>query len=218
MNLAKVAAISALVVLPVVALAASAPVEGLIDSVLKCSVIGDGDGRLACYDSLIPSFRAAKAGVPPAPAAPPPMAAASPPPVAPPAAAPPAATPPAPPPDNRSWYDPGRMFGTDPQKAQTTPGQFGSDNLPAPPPKPGEAPEELDSITATVTDYAFNPVGKVIVFLDNGQIWKQLPSDDTKIRFSKTGTNVVTIERGMMGSYQLSLNGQTMEMKVKRIK
>ncbi len=81
-----------------------------------------------------------------------------------------------------------------------------------------KAPEALESITATVTDYSFNPYDKFVVFLDNGQIWKQLESDTgVKARFAKGGKNTVVISRGLIGSYNMNINdGPT--YKVKRVK
>jgi hypothetical protein len=178
----------------------------------KCAAIADSMARLACYDALSPTLKAAQS-------APPPVVAATPPPAG---TAPAAVAPPA---DNRPWYDPGRIFGVSPRE-QTTPQQFGGENLQAPPPPPGTPqtaantpPPALDSITATVTDYSFNPYDKFVVFLDNGQIWKQLESDSGgKARFLKGEKNTVTISRGFIGSYNLTVNDSDAVFKVTRVK
>ena len=124
--------------------------------------------------------------------------------------------------DNRAWYDPSRIFGVSPQ-AQTTPQQFGSENLAAPPPPPGQhasaaPPPPLDSITATVSDYSFNPYGKFMVVLENGQIWRQLQGDSGTAHFNKGEKNTVVIERGMLGSYNLTINDSVKTYKVERLK
>jgi hypothetical protein len=158
----------------------------------RCLAMGDAQARLACYDDLARS-------------------------VAPPlthVAAPVAPTPPvvAPPP-------PQATFGQPDQATQTTPEQFGSESLPRQEaPKP-EAPKEIDSIAATVTEYAKNPFGKFIVFLDNGQVWRQLQGDSGEARFNrKPSDNKVRIERGLLGSYTLLLNDSAKTFKVERIK
>lgn len=197
MNLSKFACTAALVILP--AAAGAGPREDLIDGMAKCTVIVDNTARLACYDALNPQLKAAQA-------------------------APPAPTPP-PAGDERAWYDPGRIFGASPS-AQTTPQQFGGEYLtqPAPPPpKPGEAappprPQALDSITAKVTDYAYNPLGRVVVFLENGQVWRQLEGDTDKVYFHKSQANAVEIARGAFGSYNMVVNGSGSSVKVRRIK
>lgn len=196
MNVAKAAVLAAAVLLPGVA--AADPRQDLIDGMAKCAAVADNTARLACYDALNPILHAAEA---------------APPPVAPPA--PPAATAQ----NERPWYD---LFGVSPSH-QTTPETFGSEGLPAPPPPPGtppaeKPPEALESITATVTDYSFNPYDKFVVFLDNGQIWKQLSSDTgIKARFAKGGKNTVVISRGLIGSYNMNINdGPT--YKVTRVK
>jgi hypothetical protein len=161
--------------------------------------VADNTARLACYDALTPQLKAVQAQ--PAAAPPPPPAQAA---------------------DNRAWYDPDRIFGTSPQQ-QTRPEQFGGENLAPPPPKPGEAapppqPEAIDSITAKVTDFAMNPFGRFVVFLDNGQIWKQVEGDSDQAHFRKNGGETVVISRGLLGSYNLVINDAGAAYKVKRVK
>ncbi len=81
-----------------------------------------------------------------------------------------------------------------------------------------QPPPELDSITATVQDYSFNPYGKFIVVLDNGQIWQQLESDSDIAHFMKSQKNTVTISRGFIGSYNLVVNDSSVLFKVRRLK
>ena len=198
MNKAIVAVLAA-VLLPGVAAAGPDPRQELIDGMAKCAAVADNTARLACYDALNPTLHAAQAAPPP----------------------PAAVAPPAQQADNgRPWYD---VFGVTPSR-QTTPQTFGSEGLQAPPPPPGTPPSErppeaLDSITATVTDYSFNPYGRFVVFLDNGQIWKQIESDSggVKARFDKGGKNTIVISRGLIGSYNANINdGPT--YKVTRVK
>lgn len=171
---------------------------GVRDEVLKamdqCSVISDKDQRLACFDALSVQVKQAIAEGP--------------------MTGPPTAE------QQKSWFgfDFGNLFGGPNQ--QTTPQQFGSENLPAPPPKPGEpAPEgPIDSITAKVTDYALNPFGKFVVFLESGQIWKQIGGEADIATFNKGGENTVMISRGALGSYNMQINGSNKVFKVKRIK
>jgi len=195
MNLLKCGWIVALTLVPAASLAG--PREDIVDGMAKCAAIADNSARLACFDALVPQVKAAQA--------------------APPETAPPA--------DTRAWYDPSRIFGISPSQ-QTTPEQFGSENLTAPtppPPKPGEPappapPQALDSITAKVTDYALNPFGRITVFLDNGQIWRQLDGDTDHAHMHGGGGNTVEISRGMLGSYDMVINGVGVALKVQRIK
>lgn len=204
------------------------PRQDLVDGMARCAVVNDSVDRLACYDALYPQLKAAQApapfvavGAPPAaaPAAP----SMAPPPASMPAAAPPAVATAAPPPaDNRPWYDPGRILGVSPNQ-QTTPEQFGGENLLPPKPAPGEVavnqpPAALDSISTTVRDWSFNPYDKFMVVLDNGQIWQQIESDSGKARFIKGAKNTVVISRGFIGSYNMSINDSGAIFKVKRLK
>jgi hypothetical protein len=193
MKLSKALFVALILMSPVAANAG--PNEDLVAGMAKCAAVTDNSARLACYDALAPQVKAAQAQ-PPAPAV-----------------------------DNRAWYDPSRIFGTSPSQ-QTRPEQFGGENLappPPPPPKAGEAPpppepEAIASITAKVTDFAFNPFGRFVVFLDNGQIWQQIEGDTDQAHFRKNGGDTVTISRGMLGSYNLRVNDTGLAFKVRRIK
>jgi len=201
MNIARVAAFAAILIIPCAA--GAGPRDDLVDGMAKCGALADNAARLACYDALNPTVKAAQSEP------------------APPAAAP---APPAAPEDTRAWYDPSRIFGVSPVQ-QTEPEQFGGEALNAPPLPPGTPatpqntpPPALDSITATVTDYAFDPYDKFVVFLDNGQVWKQLESDTgVKARFVKGGKNTVVISRGFIGSYNITINDGP-SYKVRRVK
>jgi hypothetical protein len=194
MNLRAPAAFAAFVLLlPITAQA------GVRDDVLsamdQCATITDKDKRLACFDSLSVQVKQAIAEGP--------------------------ATGPMTAEQQKSWFgfDFGNLFGSSPQQ-QDTPDKFGSENLPAPPPKPGEPPREgpIDSITAKVTDYALNPFGKFVVFLDSGQVWKQIGGEADIANFKKGGSNTVLISRGLLGSYNMQINDSNKVFKVKRIK
>lgn len=185
--------------------ALSADRTQVLEAFGKCAGLADDKARLACYDGLAPQVKDALSAPSPA------VASAQP-------AGPPTEE------QQKSWFgfDIGNIFGTAPAQ-QTTPQQFGSDKLPAPPPPPpGTAPAqppEVDSISAGVTDYALNPFGKFIVFLDNGQVWKQIEGDSDHALFRKDPKdNKVTISRGFVGSYNLTLNDGNKIFKVTRVK
>lgn len=205
----------------------SAPVEAgespnaLLQALAGCAAEADGPARLACYDRLAPQVKDALANpAPPAVAsAPPAPASVQSPAVA--AAQPPAAAPPRSPTkeEQKSWFGFGNLFGSS-QETQTKPEQFGEERTVA---KQQEAevnkPNEIDSITAKLTEYAMTPVGKFIVFLDNGQVWRELPSEDSNVLFKHDmAKNTVEIERGLLGSYILHLNGSLRGYKVVRVK
>ena len=103
---------------------------------------------------------------------------------------------------------------------QTTPEEFGSETVAAPTPAPEAArPKEVDEIQARVTDYATTSLGKVIVFLDNGQVWRQMESDPSTLRLRQNPSdNTVVIKRGAFGSYSLIANKHGALIKVQRTK
>jgi len=161
----------------------------------QCAALADEHQRLGCFDQLGPQVKAALARMGTNPG-------------------PPTAQ------EQKNWFgfDLGGLFGSAPAQ-QTTPEKFGSEALPAPPPVPGEAPppEAIDHITAKVTDFSYTPFGKFIIFLDNGQVWRQVEGDSDKAEFERSG-NTVTIERAVLGSYSLMINSSSKTYKVKRVK
>jgi len=191
--------------LGLLALAAPPAIAGTRDDVLeamgKCATLTDDKARLSCYDAVAPRLRDALA-TPPATLDHKPTAD-----------------------EQKSWFgfDIGSWFGNNnpPPQGQTTPQQFGADRLPPPPPPATGAsaaappqPEEIDSITAAVTEYSFNAFGKFIVFLDNGQVWKETEADRANFHAGDS----VTIERGAFGSYNLHINDNNKVYKVTRVK
>lgn len=73
--------------------------------------------------------------------------------------------------------------------------------------------KEIDRIEARVTEVLLLATGKVIIILDNGQVWKQ--KDRSKLRLS--GDEQVIIRRASFGSFLLTKVGSKTPMRVKRI-
>jgi hypothetical protein len=182
---------------PLPAIAAPAA-QDILEAEGRCAAQTDDHARLACYDALAPRVKDALA--------------------APPAALPGNRQPTAE--EERSWFgfDLGNLFGAAPDQ-QTTPAQFGSDRLPQAHAQEEVAATAVDSISAGVTDVAYTPFGKFIVFLDNGQVWRQIEGDSDHAVFQKPAKkNKVMIDRGMIGSYNLRINDSERTYKVTRVK
>ena len=63
------------------------------------------------------------------------------------------------------------------------------------------------------------PHGKFIVFLDNGQVWRQQEADTGSAHFNeKPGDNKVEISRGWLGSYTAVAQRRQQEFRVNRVK
>ena len=184
-----------------IALTISTPVwaqsqEDVLEAIGKCASVADDKARLACYDAAAPHVKQALAKPPETLGREPTKE------------------------EQQSWFgfNLSGLFGSSPEQ-QTTPQQFGSDKLPETHAKEEAASQAVESITSGVTEYAYNPFGKFIVFLDNGQIWKQEEGDSDHALFRKKATdNKVTISRGALGSYNLSINDSDKVYKAVRIK
>jgi hypothetical protein len=84
-------------------------------------------------------------------------------------------------------------------------------------PLPSPAPDH-GKLTAAISHFSLAPNGRFIVVLDNGQIWRQLDSDDGAAQFKQHGGNVAQISKGFWGSYDLKLNNSNIVYKVTRTK
>ena len=104
-------------------------------------------------------------------------------------------------------------------------------NLPAraaaPPPAPELGQEELrgrvasavpDRATSEITNFQKDATGRFTVWLNNGQVWRQVAGDTTAAQYHPGRTHSVTISRGTLGSYDLTFNDRSAAFKVQRVR
>jgi hypothetical protein len=72
--------------------------------------------------------------------------------------------------------------------------------------------ERIDSLSATVTKLQQYSYGKVLITLDNGQLWKQIDTSNLRLRAG----DAVVIERAALGSFMLKKQGSKRSMRVSR--
>jgi hypothetical protein len=169
--------------------------EDLLDAIAKCSSIADDKTRLGCFDAAAPHVREVLNVPPPVLSGPPTKE------------------------EEKSWFgfNLDGLFSSGPA-AQTTPQQFGAETTPQVEQKMERSSQEVDSISAGVTDYSFTYDKKFIVFLDNGQVWREAGDPDIAHFRHVPTDNKVTIERGLLGSYNMSINDGNQTFKVTRVK
>ena len=168
--------------------------DDVLEAMGRCAAIADGQARLACYDRIAPRLKDALATPPTILDHEPTKE------------------------EQQSWFgfDIGELFGGG-SSTPTTPEQFGKERTAEQ--QAIREREEIDSISAGVTDVSFTPFGQFIVFLDNGQVWRQLQGEAERAHFkSNTKENKVMISRGAIGSYNLQLNDSVKFYKVTRVK
>jgi len=73
---------------------------------------------------------------------------------------------------------------------------------------------ELDAIQSAVIRVERDPYDRLVFWLKNEQVWKQM--DDKHFRLP-SGEPVVVIGHGALGSYHLSLQGESRWIRVRRI-
>lgn len=73
----------------------------------------------------------------------------------------------------------------------------------------------VESVESTVTEVLRDNLGKVVVILENGQMWRQV--DGNAMPMIRTGT-AVTIKRGAMGSYRMTPEKTSRTVQVMRMR
>ena len=81
-----------------------------------------------------------------------------------------------------------------------------------------KGPEKLAQITAKVASVRYNFFHIFTVTLDNGQVWRQMDSDSSIARFKTDKPEVVTISRGFLDSFHLTIQGRWGTYTVTRLK
>jgi len=92
---------------------------------------------------------------------------------------------------------------------------FGASRLPK---TESTGAKDLSSIRSVITDYAHTPIGRIIIFLENGQVWRQIDGDTKRLRLRKGKSYTAEIEKGVLGSFDLAVDGIDGFVKVTRIK
>ncbi|GAC32960.1 hypothetical protein [Paraglaciecola polaris] len=77
-----------------------------------------------------------------------------------------------------------------------------------------EPEDKVQKVSTSVTDASKDPYGKLIVTLENGQVWRQTSNSTLRI---KTGDQIY-VEEGMLGAYFLSKESSNKRIRVKRSK
>ncbi|HZS70151.1 MAG TPA: hypothetical protein VFA72_23835 [Burkholderiales bacterium] len=104
-------------------------------------------------------------------------------------------------------YDAAAAQGRDALKPQ--PADFG---------KPAPRVPEPAQITASLRQFWKTSRGLAVFVLDNGQTWRQLEADGSTILEPAPGTAPkVTIDHGLLDSYNLTIEGRNGLIKVRRI-
>jgi hypothetical protein len=180
--------------------AATAAADTLYDELVVCRSLPD-DARLICYDAAVDRSRQGATGRPPAPSQAAPAATAT----AASAAVVDSPAPsttvdsPAPAAADGGSISQEDLFGKNQAEVQQTVEE-------------ATGSERIESLDGTVTRLQKSGYDKVVITLDNGQVWKQVDSSSLRLRVGDT----IEIERASMGSYMLQKKGSKRTMRVSR--
>ncbi len=92
---------------------------------------------------------------------------------------------------------------------------FGANDLPADDSE-DRAEEDLDEVTLPVERYRFANTGKLVLFLENGQVWRQ--KDGPRIHVGKKGIETVRLRKGWVGSHFMQVNGTGRQYRAERLR
>jgi hypothetical protein len=112
---------------------------------------------------------------------------------------------------------PGPAIPSQGRAAERGVARFGDDNLAAA--RPRASARTPRKLVARAQDVSFSKSGYFTIELDNGQWWRQIDGDTNYARFrTPANRNIVTIEHGFLGSYNLHIQGLSQVYKVDRIR
>jgi hypothetical protein len=97
-----------------------------------------------------------------------------------------------------------------------TPEEFGAENVPELRAKAEE--KRLKSIAFKATKITTNSRNVVTIYLENGQVWRQLSSDSSVFYPKKDKEYQIEIKRGALANYMASIDGFSRPLRVERIK
>ncbi|SRR6266404_1608084 len=84
--------------------------------------------------------------------------------------------------------------------------------------RPAPTSPQLAQLSANVREFWKTSRGLAVFVLDNGQTWRQIEADGTPLLEPLAGTTFkVTIEPGLLNSYNLMIEGRNGLIKVRRI-
>lgn len=174
--------------------AASAQSPDLLQSLSECREINKGKKRLKCFDKAMLQLDAAGAAVALNNSAA--------------GAAPDAAL-------SGVKTQPQRTAET----ATYTDDDFAREDLPVERKKQRKKQDQNKTLNATAVEVARNKLGRYVIILENGQVWRQIKADTSKLLVPRNlADSPVIIKRRSFGSYQFSFQKDHRAIKVERIK
>ena len=159
----------------------------------RCRATSSDADRIACLEAALLGREAAKAPAAPAPAAA--------------APAPPQAAPAAPVPDDAVV------------EAEPEPTGIGAGQVIARSQSAAERRSELESATdLRISAYDYVPYRRLVVTLENGQVWRQIEGDTRYVRVDLDRNQTADISESALGGYRLRLNEIRRTIRVERVR
>lgn len=75
----------------------------------------------------------------------------------------------------------------------------------------------VEAIVANIAEFSYTPDEKLIMVLENGQVWRQTDGERLSLKASGDKPNSARISRGAMGSFNLNVNDSNRTVKVRRV-
>lgn len=75
-----------------------------------------------------------------------------------------------------------------------------------------------ERVTSKIVDFARTDAGFLLIFLENGQIWRQRKSDSAVVRLRKSKDYEAEIRRGVISGYRMRIPAAHQTIVVERIK
>ncbi len=106
---------------------------------------------------------------------------------------------------------------SDPERVAEAPEEFGDESVPDI--RRDKDGKRIKSINAKIVEIRVNSLGTATVSLENGQVWRQLDSDDKRLHFGNSDRLLTAkVKRSVFGNYMMTVNELHRTIRVRRIK
>ncbi|WP_428407667.1 hypothetical protein [Hyphococcus sp.] len=104
-----------------------------------------------------------------------------------------------------------------PEQVAEAPEEFGEENVDEI--RRDKDGKRIKSIKAKIVEVRLNPRNVATISLENGQVWRQLNSDDKILRFgNKERLLTAKVKRSILGNYMLTVEELHQTIRVRRVK
>ena len=103
-------------------------------------------------------------------------------------------------------------------EAPAEPTGIGAEQVAAKQDRKSDSKRKDKEVDALVVDFAYTSLGKLVLVLDNGQVWAQRGGDTREVRLREGEHTPVVIKRGMLSGYRIQFTEKRRTISAERLR